>query len=387
MGKLRMKIDFILKHNPVVYKLFYIFGSFFLRIVGIFCPIKKNRILFTAHGRLYNDSPKFIYEYIIKNSEYDNYELIWGIENPNKINIPGRAKKIKIDTLSYFCVALSSKYWVTCVNIERGLHFKKKKTIFLNTWHGFPIKGTGINSKRKAINYSYINYFCVAGDFDKKYYSNCFSIPESHFLMSGFPRMDELYNCTDEEKKIIRNMLCIPEGKKVILYAPTWRDSQNKGKDYCVNIPADFEKWERVLSDEYILLMRLHPYTNRQLKIKYNYFIRDYSNYENINDLLKISDILISDYSGTIFEYSALKRPIICFGFDIESYIMERGLSIDVEKELPGGVIKTEDEVLSRIKNLNYDRESMLSEALLNKYIPNGGNATKICVETLLSKK
>lgn len=383
MGRFRAKIDYILKHSTVIYNLFVYCGSAFFKFIGLFIPLKKNRVLFTAHGRLYNDSPRAIYEYMISNHKYDKYELIWGVENPDKIEIPGRATKIQIDTPRYFLTSLSCKYWITCVNIERGLRYKKKNTVYLNTWHGFPVKGSGYNGLRKVEDFSYIDYFTVAGEFDKNFYKECFLIPDSHFLMTGFPRMDELYNVREEEIQVIKKRLNIPLYKKVIMYAPTWRDSGDGGKTYSLKPPIDIYKWEEVLKDEYVMLMRLHPYTNKLMGFKFNEFVRDYSTYQVVNDLLKITDILISDYSGIFFEYAVLERPIICFGYDYEAYEKERGYGMNLEKEMPNGVLNSEDEVISLIINMNYSDECKKTKALKEKYLEYGGNAIESCLHTL----
>lgn len=384
MGKIRSFIDYVLKHYAFLYKIYRIFFSFFFKMLGVFIPVKNNRVLFTAHGRLYNDSPKAIYEYIINNDKYNQYELIWGLENPESTIIPGRGEKVKIDSLKYFCIALSSSYWVTCVNIERGLHFKKKRTKYLNTWHGFPIKGTGDNSDgRKIEDFSQIDLFCVSGEFDREYYKKCFLLKDTSFLYSGFPRMDELYNCDLTQKDRIRRELEIPTGKKVILYAPTWRDSIDNGKTYGIKPPIDWRKWREKLSNRYVVLLRMHPYCMECYGIQYDDFVRDVSQFNKINDLLTISDLLISDYSGTIFEFAVLERPIICFGYDIDDYKKSRGLAIDLEKEIPGGVMKNEDQLLNRILGMNYEEECKRTKQLKQKYLKFGGTATQKCVEAM----
>lgn len=386
MGTIRKKIDYILKHNRFIYKFFFIIMSNFFKFVGLFIKINNYRVLFTAHSRLYNDSPKVLYEYMINRKEFDKYELIWGLENPNDINIPGRGKKVQIDTLEYFLLALSSKYWITCVNIERGLKFKKEKTIYLNTWHGFPIKEPGYNNDRAEEDLSYIDYFCVFGEFDKQYYKKCFNLSDNNILISGSPRMDELYKTTDEEIINLKKKLNLPLDKKIILYAPTWRDSKDSGKSYILKPPVNINKWEKKLGNDYIVLFRMHPYTNKLLGIQYNEFVRDFSDYPNVNDILKVTDILISDYSGIYIEFSVLERPMLCFGYDLNDYIEERGISMDLDAEFYDGVLKTEDDVINIILNMDMVSEKNATKQFKNKYIQIHANATQICLNALFSK-
>ena len=120
------------------------------------------------------------------------------------------------------------------------------------------------------------------------------------------------------------------------------------------------------------------------LGIEFNDTIRDYSAYPSINDLLKVSDILISDYSATMTDYSILERPVLCFAYDYDQYKKERGLYIDFEKEMPSGILSTEDEVLSHIKNMNYaDECRKTKEMIKDKITYYGGHATETCLEKL----
>lgn len=384
MRRLRNKIDFILKHNLIIQRIYKVFMSLIFKVLGFFVKTDENLILFNAHGRKYNDSPKAIFEYMLKDERFQNYKMIWALDDPDKYSIPG-AEKVEMDTLKYFLTALKAKYWVSCVNIERGLHFKKKETIYLNTWHGTPLKliGNAVSS-RNDFDFSDINLFCYSGDYEKEIFLRDFNVSENSLLLSGMPRNDELYNVTSEKVKKLKMKLNIALDKKVILYAPTWRDSVDGGKHYSFEPPLDAEFWQKELKDDYIILFRTHAYTNKVSNIDFNGFLYDVSSYPDINDLLIMADILISDYSATIFDYSILERPIICFGYDYEQYNEERGLYLDLINELPSGVIRTQNEVIAHIKTMNYELESNKTADFKRKYINVGGNAVEKCIQKLL---
>ena len=387
MNGLRARIDYILKHNTFVNKTFKLLASAFFKFVGVFVPIDKNAILFSSLSRKYNDSSREIYEYLLAHDEYSGYKFYWTLEKGDKTEIPGNCIKVIPDTFSYFITALRCKYWVTSVNIERGLKFKKRKNVYLNTWHGIPIKTVGNEAAgRKDYDFSYIDYFCISGDYEVGVYERSFNVRESQLLKCGMPRNDTLYNLDEAEIRKLKSKVGLPLDKKIILYAPTWRDSKNGGKSYAIKPPMDLVKWESVLRDEYVLLFRTHPYTNELLGVDFNDFVIDCTNYPNVNDLMKVADILISDYSATIFDYSILERPIICFAYDLEEYSKERGFAMDIQAEVPGGIAATEDEVIARILNCNYEAEGEAVRDFKNKYIRYGGEATKKCVEALLGK-
>ena len=384
MNGVRKKIDYILKHNLAIQLLYKkIMGAFF-RFVGFFIKTDNKLILFCGHGRKYNDSPRTIYEYMIRQEKYKDLKYVWALEEPNEVEIPG-CTKIKSDTLRYFLIALKAKYWVTCVNIERGLRFKKKKTIYLNTWHGTPLKTIGnAASGRQDFDFSNIDIFCCAGEYEKEIFIRDFNVPKESIIFSGLPRNDELYNVTEEQIREYRKDLNIPKGKKVILYAPTWRDSIDNGQSYAMKPPIDISYWKEHLQDEFVMLLRTHAYTNKLLGIEFNDFVRDFTNYPSINHLLAIADILLSDYSATIFDYSILGRPIICFGYDYDEYSKERGLYVDLMLEMPSGVLRTQEEVVEKLKNINYEAESKKTILFKKKYLEAGGRATEECAVALV---
>lgn len=381
--RFRQKLDYILKHTVWIYTIFKCTLSVFFKFIGLFVHLDQRAVMFSGHGRKYNDSPRAIYEYMLSHDEYSGLRYYWALEDPDQVDIPGKCTKVKTDTFNYFILTLKCKYWITCVNIERGLKYKKKKTIYLNTWHGTPIKSIAGDDNRKNDDFSYIDYFCVSGEFEKKIFQEVFSVKEEHMLYTGLPRNDELYYVSKDEISEIKNKLNIPEGKRVVLYAPTWRDSTDGGKTYGMKPPINIKRWEKVLGEDCVLLLRTHPYTNKLLGIEFNDFIRDYTNYPAINDLLKVSDILVSDYSATIFDFSILERPIICFGYDYDEYKKNRGFSLDAETELPGGILKSEEEVLDRIVNCDYKKASEETIKFKNKYLEYGGNATETCVKIM----
>ena len=384
MNRLRSKIDYILKHNRVFNVIFCNVASGFFRLIGLFIRVDEKSVIFSGHSRKYNDSPKAIYEYLITREDFSDYTFYWALDNPDAEIIPGKCIKIKSDTLKYFITALKCKYWIACVNIERGLKFKKKSIIYLNTWHGIPIKTVGnLAGGRKDYDFSYIDYFCVSGEYEIEIYKKSFNIISSSILKSGLPRNDTLYNTSEQEIIALKKKLGLANDKKIILYAPTWRDSNDGGTSYVIAPPIHMDKWQELLQDDYIVLFRTHPYTNKLLGISFNNFVFDYTNYPDINDLLKISDILISDYSATIFDFAVLERPILCFAYDYADYSLHRGFAMNLKEEMPGGIIETETDLLSIIQNLDYSRMTQEVRSFKKKYLQYGKAATQKCVQAL----
>lgn len=385
MTSILQKIDYVLKHNNFAYNFYRSFFSSFFKFVGLFVKTDKKLILFTGHGKRYNDSPRAIYLYLVEKGLDKEYHCVWSVDDPAKYDIPGTREVIVTDTWKYFVMALKAKYWCCCVNIERGLHFKKKATKFLHTWHGASINLCGnAVGLRKDFDFSNVDFMCISGEYEREFVKRDFGVRDESIIVTGLPRNDRLYHTSKDEIKKLRKKLNIPEGKKAILYAPTWRDSNDGGKHYSIVPPINLKKWETELRDKYVLLLRTHPYTTEAMNVDFNDFIRDCTNYPDINDLMLVADILISDYSSTILDYSILDRPIICFGYDYDEYARARGFYYDLRTTLPSGVKETEDEVLEYIRTANYEEECEKTRRFHLSHMEAGGDATKQCVEKLL---
>ena len=381
------RIEFLLKNNLTIQYFYKRIFSFIFKFVGLFVKTDPNLILFNSFGgKRFNDSPKVIFEELLKTQKSKKLKLVWAFERPEDFHVPN-AVKIKINSFKYFTIALKSKYWISSVNIERGLKFKKKHTIYLNTWHGAGTKKIGnAVGKRNDYDFSNVNFLLVQSNFEKDIFIRDFNAKPENILLSGFPRSDELFNPQNEQIVIYKQNLKIPKNKKIILYAPTWRESKNKGSSYDLNIPLDIKKWEKKLSGDYVILFRTHTFTTNVLNLKFNATIKNVSDYPHVNHLLMISDILITDYSTIVFDYSILEKPFLCFGYDYHEYKKERGLYIDLEKEYPNGVQKNEDEILDLILNMNYKNECEKTRAFKSKYIEAGGNATALAIKNLFTE-
>lgn len=388
MHGFRAWLDYQLKHNDAFYRFFQTTVSFGMRVIGFLVPIDKKMILFSAHSRKYNDSPKAIYEYMIANPAYKDYKYVWALEDPEHVELPGPAIKIKADTPKYFITSMKAKYWVTCVDIERHLHYKKKQQLYLNTWHGLSFNHIGNDVPgRNDFDFRAVDFMCYESEYHKKVLMGAFRTREEAMIPTGLPRNDELYRTTEEEIIHLKKELGLPLDKKLILYAPTWRDSTDNGQTYAIKPPINVDYWEKKLKDNYIVLLRTHAYTNKLLGVEFNGFIRDFTTYPRINDLFKISDVLISDYSACIGDYSILERPIICFAYDYEPYSKARGLYLDLETAMPSGVKQTEEKVIEQILTMDYQNEcDKTRDMIKNRLTYIGGHATELCVKKMFEK-
>lgn len=383
MKKIKRLLEYLIKHNVIVQTLYRIVMGTAFNILGLFIRTDDKLVLMNGQGFGYTDSPRAIYEKMKELGMLDEYHVVWALREPEKCSVEG-IEKIKLDTPKYFITALRAKYWISCINIERGLHFKKKKTVYLNTWHGASINlvGNAVN-KRKDFHYEHVNYFCINGEYERGFVIRDFNLRPESLLATGYPRNDELYAANEETKKEKRMLLGIPEGKKVLLYAPTWRDSTDGGASNQLAPPIDWKKWKERLSNDWVILLRTHPNTTDLMNVEFDDFVVDCTEYPSINDLLIAADMLVSDYSSTLLDYAILEKPLACFGYDYDEYKAARGFYFDLDEVVPNGVIRTEDKLLEHILTFDWAEECAKTKKFKDDHMEYGGNATIECINAV----
>ena len=389
MNKLQ-KLQNTKKYKKICNKLY---NKVFIKL-----PINKKRVMFESFlGRNVSGNPKYLYEQMIKDGLDNKYDLIWILNNIDE-PINGSGKKVKRKTLKYYYYMATSKYWIfNCRQADEII--KRKENIYLQTWHGTPLKKlamdmdnvnmagqTDINEyKEKFYNNSRRwDYLLIQNDYSREIFKKAFAFNKT--ILNGYPANDILYTENNKESiDKIKDKLNIPKNKKIILYAPTWRDDNfYKKGHYRMNIELDLDRMQKELGNEYIILLRMHYLITNNINIeKYKGFVYDYSQGYDIQELYLVSDILITDYSSVMFDYSNLNRPIIFFTYDIEQYRDAlRGFYFDFEEEAPGPLVVDTEGVIECLKSIDDINKQYKNkkEKFYNKFchIDDGNKAKEI---------
>lgn len=393
---MRKFIIYILKQCPILLRIFWKMARIGLKAWGIFVPVQPKTVLFASFGgRKFDDSPRAIYEEMCRRPEFADWKFIWAFVDPMQYEIP-RGEKIRVDTIAFFKALLTSRVWVSNSGMDRGIGLKRNGTIKVETWHGTPLKKIGTDSHENAIGgtkkktgpLDEKTIRCAQSEYDRDIFARLFHATKDSFLLCDLPRNDGLLRYTEESCRAIRQQLGIPEGKKVILYTPTYREYLiNEDHDTYLAPPMDLKKWEEKLGNQYVFLVRAHYAVSRALNLVENEFVKDVSNYSLLNDLYAIADTMISDYSSTFFDYAILGRPMFCFAYDRQEYEEKRGLYLDLDHELPCRVDVNEDELLCDIQNIDMTKASEQARAFCKKYAPYAGNASKCVVDAILQRE
>ena len=217
--------------------------------------------------------------------------------------------------------------------------------MFLETWHGTPLKKLAFDlddihaasQNHKTMFYRQgkaWNYLISANRFSTDVFERAFCVPREKIIEVGYPRNDILYSeRADEIAKEVKKEFGIPEDKRVILYAPTWRDNQFYGKGkYKFTLAMDLERMRKEFGKDSVILLRTHYYIADSLDLTgLEDFVYNGSTYNDVSRLYLASDICITDYSSVFFDYANLRRPMLFFAYDYEDYKDEiRGMYFDM---------------------------------------------------------
>ena len=354
-------------------------------------PMKNQVVFESGTGVQYADAPRYIFEQLLE--QYPDKKYIW-IKNSKIYNMPNNVIIIERLSWQYYYYLATSKYWVNNQNFPYYIT-RRKAGVYLQTWHGTPLKKMLFDIENiQGRDDGYIErveqaknqwtYLLSQSPYATEKFRSAFQY-DGEVLELGYSRNDILVNHQNDTNYInkIKNNLSLPKNKKIILYAPTFRDNAKKvGNKFTMNLKIDFKKFISEVSDEYILLLRLHVLVKQNTKEleKYKDRIIDVSEYSDIQELYLVSDMLITDYSSVFFDYANLKKPILFYAYDLEEYRDDlRGFYMNYDEEVPGPILKTEKQLYHAINNIdNYVLAYQNKYTnFIRKYLPkDDGSAT-----------
>ena len=314
--------------------------------------IVENKIFLETGTGEAKDQVRAIYNYI-KANHPEEYEIIWALNPLADVEGLCNSEIVYKRTLSYYFHLLTSKYWMRTHSVETIVS-KRKGQIYIQLWHGpgatkkegFDIKG--INNNGKVMPHAKEWDYFIATDTDNQRYIQTALNLQIPRLLLGSCRTDVLVNRNRDDYYKLRKKLDIKDTDKVVLYAPTFREIDFHKEKVSLHIKK-LSKIENVR-----LILRLHPEIKNKLDIaEYAENIIDGNKYADIFDLYMLSDILVTDYSSVSIEYSLLMKPFLFYMYDLEEYTKERDFYYNYLDSLPGPIIKTEDELIYAISNID----------------------------------
>ncbi|KES03258.1 glycerophosphotransferase [Streptomyces toyocaensis] len=323
----------------------------------------RDAVLFDAFkGTQYSDSPRALHEELVRRRV--DLEHLWVVRD-DQVQVPPTATPVRMWSPEWYEALATSRYVVANNHLPDWFE-KRDGQVVVQTWHGTPLKKIGHDIE--SIHFADQRYLerveKEVQNWDMLVSPNSFSTPilkrafgfPGEMVESGYPRNDILRRSgTEVREQQIRHRIGVPEGKRVVLYAPTWRDDQfyAPGK-YKLDFRIDLEAARAQLGSDHVLMVRRHPNVVDPVPGAGDGFVFDVSDYPDMADLSLITDVMITDYSSLMFDYVNTGRPILFFTYDLDHYRDTlRGFYFDFEGSAPGPLLHTSEELVTAVRDID----------------------------------
>jgi CDP-glycerol glycerophosphotransferase len=355
-------------------------------------PLRDAVLFVSWNGKQCADNPLGIAQELRRRG--DDREHIWVVTD-YAAAVPEGDRAVLSGTEEYFDALARCRYVIS--NDDMQPFFRKREgQVYLQTWHGTPLKKIGFDIGRPqfASGTAYFDRLAAdIGKWDLLLSQNPFSTPifrrafryEGEICESGYPRNDILTRGGPLAGQV-RRRLGIPDGKRVVMYVPTWRDNQFYASGrYRFDLRIDLERAWQVLGPDHVLLIRGHHHLANDVTAGTRRdFALNVTGYPNISELFLITDVLITDYSSVMFDFAVTGRPMLFFTYDLEQYRDQlRGFCFDFEAEAPGPLLASSEEVLAAARDSAAATAGYTAayRAFAAKYCPldDGRAAARVC--------
>ncbi|MFC7309804.1 CDP-glycerol glycerophosphotransferase family protein [Streptomyces monticola] len=319
---------------------------------------RREAVLYSSFdGRQYSDSPRAVHEELARRGA--QLEHLWIVRDQQAV-VPPTARPVVLWSAEWYEALARCRAIVTNTHLPQWFERADGQTV-VQTWHGTPLKriGRDVTGSISADPGFIATLPARAAQWSALVTPNRASTSilrrafgyEGRVLECGYPRND-LLHAVDRGKvaAAVRERLGIPEGKKIVLYAPTWRENQPKSNGrYGLDLQLDLAAAERELGDGHVLLVRRHYLVGGS--VPRTAFVRDVSRYPDVAELLLISDVLITDYSSLMFDFAQTGRPMLFHTYDLDHYRDTlRGFYFDFEAKAPGPLIADQERLFEAVR-------------------------------------
>lgn len=338
-------------------------------------------VMFESYvGWSYACNPKALYRAMRSDPRFRDHRFVWAFKNVDAYRdhpeLAG-ASLVTYGSLEYYQEHARAGYWISNSVVPTRMK-PRADQLYVQTWHGTPIKRLGCDLPIDVGHGAYtaqekyrwyraegerFTYLLTQSPFARERLVSAFGLSavrrSSVIIEEGYPRNDALAVPDDRTACRIRRELGIGDERRVLLYAPTWRDDQRSDTGYSLAPAIDFARLRRELGDRYAVLFRAHYLVAKEFDFEgLEGFVVDVSGFDDVNELALASDVLVSDYSSLIFDYAVLDRPIIAHMYDLDDYAGRvRGLYLGPDS-MPGPVTRTMEDLISAILQTEFDDDA-----------------------------
>lgn len=363
-----------------------------LKVLSIGRFHKKRVVFFSYFGSQYSCNPKYISQYL--HEHMPEFEIVWAFVCPHEFRIleAENIKTVKYNSLSFLRTCLTSKYIITNSEIPSWFPLTGRQ-ILINTWHGggaykkvgaaYQKETAGKQKRAQIARKNPCIYLSSSRAFSEMTLRQSF-LHTGEILAYGMPRNDMLVKQNREDLyQKVKKFYHIPAENHILLYAPTYRESK-KASEYLLDCAKIRQALTQRFGGDWSILFRMHYFIMEQLEFSEEYI--DASQYSDMQELLYVSDILVTDYSSSMWDFALMNKPCFLLATDLNHYDLSRGFYTDIHT-WPYPLAENTEELLSNIQNFN----SMLYRKDVQKHFDNLGNqesgdsAKKVCEYMLKS--
>lgn len=364
--------------------------DFFWKTLFLPVPVKKDKVVFICYnGKNYSCNPKYIAEEIM--AQQLPYDMVWLLRKMDQY-VPEGIRKVPFYGRKAIYELATAKVIIT--NTKNDLRiFKKKGQFVIHTWHSSfePKKLENEASDKLPARYireskknsKQTDLFISNGTAMTEYYRSAFWVT-SEILECGYPRNDILFSWDPDIRRQVRAELNIPQDGKIILYAPTFRDDGT-----CDAFDIDCHGVLKTMAErggDWYLLIRMHPSISLPKgRFPFDEKILNATPYADMQKLLLAADVLITDYSSTVYEFAVLEKQCYIYASDIEEYQKMRGLN-ELYFSIPYPICTTNEQLMDQMRQYTPERGKQMAEAFMKGFGGvDKGDASKQVVQRIQS--
>lgn len=367
------------------------------------CRTDNNKVFFMTQESAFTCNPKYIYKDL--HNRFPNIDVVWRTDKKRDDGFPYDVKTVRYNSFDYFKEIFTAKIIVANSFIYLGLpFFLKKDQVLIQTWHGSlglkkhskeVIKDNNSKKRIRALIYTgkRTDYLIVNSQLESKSLGETYWI-DTKQLMFGHPRNDILFDSKSEIRRIVKNKLFykrnIDNNIKIVMYAPTFRDHTKDYDCYKINYDLLVSSLSEKFGGEWCVLERYHPaFSNKRNEMKffsdYKCTVIDVTDYPDMQELISITDVAITDYSSWIFDFLLTRKPGFIFATDIEEYCKkDRGFYYPIS-ETPFLISSSNEELNQNIFSFDYATYNRKVEKFLqDKGCVEDGHAAQRVVDLIV---
>ncbi len=362
-------------------------------------PVDERTVLFEAYRAVkMADSPLAMFKAMIDDPYYEHFTFVWALDDKDNeyrrtFSDRKNVRFCSIHSREYVRALYTAKYLVN--NKAWPFYFtKRSEQVSVNTWHATAFKALGKEQggsigqfKNTTRNLLHVDYLVMPNRFTSQVMlrsNDVAGIFPGVVLEEGYPRIDLTINTTPQAASaLLQRVSGTAPGKRVALYAPTWRGETGDYGDTMDVVVSHVRDLRALIGDEYELVLKVHDLTYKHLASRKDLSgIRYVPDWVDTNEILPGVDVVITDYSSIFFDYLVLDRPIVFFAYDLEDYTAERGLYFEMD-EMPGPLCHTAAQVASALDRIDDDaaRYAPRREAMRKEFCgaEDGGSSVRVC--------